>query len=40
MALAQSAGVAEYTDYISADRKDFPNECPEMTLNNLMVRFQ
>ena len=35
--VAQSAGVAEYTDCVSAD---FPNECPVMTLNNLMVRFQ
>ena len=26
--LVQSAGVAEYTDCISAEGKDFPDECP------------
>ena len=31
---AQSAGAADYTDCISAVS---PNECPGMTLNNLMV---
>ena len=25
---AQSAGAAEYSDSISAERQDFPNECP------------
>ena len=25
--MAQSAGDAEYTDWISAERKDCPNEC-------------
>ena len=26
--MAQSAGAAEYTDYISAKGYDFPDECP------------
>ena len=26
---AQSAGVVEYTDFFSAEGKDFPNECPD-----------
>ena len=26
--MAQSAGAAEYTDCISADEQDSPNECP------------
>ena len=36
----QSAGAVEYTDCFSAGRKTpTSNECPVMTLNNLMVRF-
>ena len=35
----KSAGDVEYTD-TSAKGLDTPNECPDMTLNNLMVRFQ
>ena len=38
--MAQLAGDAEYTDYISADGLDSANECPDMTLNDLMVRLQ
>ena len=26
--MAQSAGSVEYTDYISAEGEDYPNECP------------
>ena len=37
---AQSAEDVEYTDCISAERYDSPNECPDITLNNLMVRLQ
>ena len=36
--VAQSAGAVEYTDCTSADPP--PNECPYMTLSNLMVSFQ
>ena len=38
--MALSDGVAEYTDCISAEGYDLPNECPDMTLNNLMVKLQ
>ena len=38
--MAQLAGVAKYTDCISAVKEDFPNECPDMTLNYLMVSLQ
>ena len=38
--VAQLAGVGEYTDRISAEGKDSPNECPDMTLNYPMVRLQ
>ena len=37
---AQSAGAAEYTDCISAEGLGSSNECPDMTLNNLMVKLQ
>ena len=37
---AHSAGDAEYTDCISAKELDSSNECPNMTLNNLMMRLQ
>ena len=37
---AQSARVVRYTDCTSAKGKKHPNECPDMTLNNLMMRFQ
>ena len=37
---AQSAGVVEYTDYTSADPPPHPTSVLDMTLNNLMVRFQ
>ena len=34
-------GAVEYTDCISPEGvRPPPNECPKMTLNNLMVRFQ
>ena len=33
--LAQSVVSADYTNCISAERSDSPNECPVMTLNNL-----
>ena len=36
----QSAGVVEYTDCTSAEGYDPPNECPVMTLNDLMVKLQ
>ena len=39
--IVQSAGAVEYTDYTSVEayppKKD---ECPDMTLNNLMLKFQ
>ena len=39
--IAQLAEAVEYTDCNSAEGKDLlPNERPDMTLNNLMVRFQ
>ena len=40
--IAQLAGAVEYTDCTSAEgvKPLLPNECPDMTLNNLMVRFQ
>ena len=38
--LAQSDEASEYTDSISAEREDSLNECPVMTLNNLMVSHQ
>ena len=28
MTLAESAGAAEYTDCVNAERQDSPNECP------------
>ena len=39
--IAHSAGTVEYIDSISAEAY-FPhcNECPHVTLNNLMVRIQ
>ena len=37
---AHSAGVVEYTDCFSAEESDFPNECLDMTLKNLIVRLQ
>ena len=33
-------GDTEYTDCFSAEEYDAPNECPEMTLNNLIMRLQ
>ena len=38
--MGQSAGAAEYTDYISAERKTPPTSILDMALNNLMVRLQ
>ena len=38
--VAQSAGAVEYTDCIPAERQDYPNECPDMTLHHQMVRLQ
>ena len=38
--IAQSAGVVEYTDCFSAEGKPPPTSVLDMTLNNLMVRFQ
>ena len=40
--LAQSAGAEEYTDCASAEGKETPppTSVLDMTLNNLMVRFQ
>ena len=38
--LDQSAAAVEYTEFISAEEWDSANACPDMTLNNLMVRFQ
>ncbi len=35
--IAQSAGAVEYTNW---DKTPPRNECPDMTLKNLMVRFQ
>ena len=32
------AGTVEYTDWISAEEKDSHNECPNMTINHLMVK--
>ena len=37
---AELAGVVEYTDCISVEEYDPHNECPGMTLSNLMVRLQ
>ena len=38
---AQLAGPVEYTDYFSAEGQDPPQTCVlDMTLNNLMMRFQ
>ena len=36
--LAQKDRTVEYTDCISAEGRDFLNVCPDMTLNNFMVR--
>ena len=33
------AGTVKYTDCTSAEGLDPSNECPDMTLNNLIVRF-
>ena len=38
--MAQKTEAAEYTDYISAEELDSPNECPGVTLDNQMLRFQ
>ena len=38
--LVQSAGAVEYTDWFSVERQDSPTSVLDMTLNNLMVRFQ
>ena len=38
--IALSAGTIEYTDCFSAKEERPPNECPDMTLSKLMVRFQ
>ena len=38
--LAQSVWAAEYTDCISAEEYNSLNECPDMTLNKLMVRLR
>ena len=38
--LAQSAGAAEYIDWIFAEGKTSASSVQDMTLNNLMVRFQ
>ena len=39
--ITQSAMAVEYTDCTSAEGLDPTfNECPDMTLNNLMVRFE
>ena len=37
---AQSAWAVKYADCISAEGYDLSDECPDMTLNYLMVRFQ
>ena len=37
--IGQSAGAVEYADCTSAGGLDAPNECSDMTLNNLIVRF-
>ena len=37
---SQWAEGLEFTDCVSAEGKDSPNECPDMTLNNQMVRLQ
>ena len=36
--MSQTAGAVEYINWISAEEKDSPNECTDMTPNNLMVR--
>ena len=36
--ITQSVGAVEYTDCIRV--RPHPNECPDMTLNNLMARLQ
>ena len=38
--IAQSAGVVEQTNCISAAGSDSPNEYPDMTLNRLIMRLQ
>ena len=38
--IAQSAGAVEYTDCISSEGKKSITSVLDMTLNNLMVRFQ
>ena len=38
--LAQSAGAIEYTDCTSVEGQDPPTIVQDMTLNNVMVRFQ
>ena len=38
--MVQLAGAAEYTDYITAGGHDSPNECPDMTLSDLIVKLQ
>ena len=38
--IAQSAGSVDYTEYASAEEYNPTNECPDMTLNNLMVKSQ
>ena len=35
-----STGAVEYTNCISAEGWDSPSECPDMTLNNLLVKLQ
>ena len=40
LTMAQSAGAAEYTKYISAKSKTPPTNVLNITLNNLMVRLQ
>ena len=37
--IARSAGAVEYTDCFSAEGLEQSNECPVMTLSNLMVSF-
>ena len=38
--MAQAFGAAEYTDCIPAEEYSSSNECPDMTLNNLMMELQ
>ena len=38
--IAQSDGAVEYTDFFSAKGRDRPMNVLDITLNNLMVKFQ